>query len=105
MNYIFFILEKKNWYDTKKDLWNFLETLPQLVHKSQTESAKAFNLSIENIEKISNPSQKARAWIRKALMEKVLCDFLKVLYFHSDNAAYDFDLFIYLFIYFSLGDD
>ena len=58
-----------------------------------------------HIEKISNPSQKARAWIRKALMEKVLCDFLKVLYFHSDNAAYDFNLFIYLFIYFSLGDD
>jgi len=76
--------EKKGWFEDKKGLWGVFENLPNLVPKSQMETAKEFNSSIDNMEKVSNHVHKARAWLRKALMEKVLSDYLRLIYVNEE---------------------
>jgi len=84
-------------------LWEVLEGFPPLVQRSQLPLARAFNYSINHFEDQPNPAHKVRAWIRKALMERCLADFLKIMSLNPEFlASLPFPLFFFPFFLSSL---
>ncbi|KAK0161213.1 hypothetical protein PV327_009708 [Microctonus hyperodae] len=71
---------KKGLLGPKKELWDIL----QLVEKYCTE-AQDITSSIRDLPTVRTAMGRARAWLRMALMQKKLADYLKVLIDHRDD--------------------
>ncbi|KYM92222.1 RUN and FYVE domain-containing protein 1 [Atta colombica] len=71
---------KKGLLGPKKELWDIL----QLVEKYCPE-AQDITSSIRDLPTVRTAMGRARAWLRMALMQKKLADYLKVLIDHKDD--------------------
>ncbi|XP_029172732.1 RUN and FYVE domain-containing protein 2-like isoform X1 [Nylanderia fulva] len=71
---------KKGLLGPKKELWDIL----QLVEKYCSE-AQDITSSIRDLPTVRTAMGRARAWLRMALMQKKLADYLKVLIDHKDD--------------------
>ncbi|XP_008206017.1 RUN and FYVE domain-containing protein 2 isoform X1 [Nasonia vitripennis] len=71
---------KKGLLGPKKELWDIL----QLVEKYCPE-AQDMTSSIRDLPTVRTAMGRARAWLRMALMQKKLADYLKVLIDHKDD--------------------
>ncbi|KAI4499083.1 hypothetical protein M0802_005949 [Mischocyttarus mexicanus] len=71
---------KKGLLGPKKELWDIL----QLVEKYCSE-AQDITSSIRDLPTVRTAMGRARAWLRMALMQKKLADYLKILIDHKDD--------------------
>lgn len=69
----------------KKELWDIL----QLVEKF-TPEAQDITTSVRDLPTVSTHMGRARAWLRLALMQKKLADYLKVLIDRKDCVLADY---------------
>ncbi|KAJ1521924.1 hypothetical protein ONE63_002259 [Megalurothrips usitatus] len=76
---------KKGLLGPKKELWDIL----QLVEKYAPE-AQDITSSVRDLPTVRTAMGRARAWLRLALMQKKLADYLKVLIDHKDDVLRDY---------------
>ncbi|XP_034230366.1 RUN and FYVE domain-containing protein 2-like isoform X4 [Thrips palmi] len=76
---------KKGLLGPKKELWDIL----QLVEK-YTPEAQDITSSVRDLPTVRTAMGRARAWLRLALMQKKLADYLKVLIDHRDDVLRDY---------------
>ncbi|XP_014214300.1 protein RUFY3 isoform X2 [Copidosoma floridanum] len=76
---------KKGLLGPKKELWDIL----QLVEKYCPE-AQDITSSIRDLPTVRTAMGRARAWLRMALMQKKLADYLKVLIDHKDDVLSEY---------------
>nr|CAG4646166.1 EOG090X043H [Macrothrix elegans] len=76
---------KKGLLGPKKELWDLLQT----VEKSANEACD-ITTSVRDLPTVRTSLGRARAWIRLALMQKKLADYLKVLIDQRDSVLQDF---------------
>nr|CAG4636913.1 EOG090X043H [Ceriodaphnia reticulata] len=76
---------KKGLLGPKKELWDLLQT----VEKSANEACD-ITLSVRDLPTVRTSLGRARAWIRLALMQKKLADYLKVLIDQRDSVLHEF---------------
>ncbi|BES91975.1 RUN and FYVE domain-containing protein [Nesidiocoris tenuis] len=76
---------KKGLLGPKKELWDIL----QVVEKLTTE-AQDITSSVRDLPTVKTQMGRARAWLRLALMQKKLGDYLKLLIDHRDDILYEF---------------
>nr|CAG4648582.1 EOG090X043H [Polyphemus pediculus] len=76
---------KKGLLGPKKELWDLL----QVVEKS-TNEASDITTSVRDLPTVKTSLGRARAWIRLALMQKKLADYLKVLIDLRDSVLHEF---------------
>ncbi|CAH1405701.1 unnamed protein product [Nezara viridula] len=76
---------KKGLLGPKKELWDLL----QWVEKFTTE-AQDITSSVRDLPTVRTQMGRARAWLRLALMQKKLADYLKILIDHRDDVLCDF---------------
>lgn len=69
----------------KKELWDIL----QLVEK-YTSEAQDITTSVRDLPTVRTHMGRARAWLRLALMQKKLADYLKVLIDRKDDVLYEY---------------
>lgn len=69
----------------KKELWDIL----QMVEKYSPE-AQDITSSVRDLPTVRTHMGRARAWLRLALMQKKLADYLKVLVDHKDEALVEY---------------
>ncbi|KAB0802762.1 hypothetical protein PPYR_04948 [Photinus pyralis] len=76
---------KKGLLGPKKELWDIL----QLVEKFTSE-AQDITASVRDLPTVRTHLGRARAWLRLALMQKKLADYLKILLDHKDEALAEY---------------
>ncbi|KAJ8949587.1 hypothetical protein NQ318_016218 [Aromia moschata] len=76
---------KKGLLGPKKELWDIL----QMVEKYAPE-AQDITASVRDLPTVRTHMGRARAWLRLALMQKKLADYLKVLIDHRDEALAEY---------------
>ncbi|XP_075209817.1 RUN and FYVE domain-containing protein 2-like isoform X2 [Lycorma delicatula] len=76
---------KKGLLGPKKELWDLL----QMVEKLKSE-AQDITASIRDLPTVRTQMGRARAWLRLALMQKKLADYIKVLIDHRDDVLIDY---------------
>ncbi|KYB29366.1 protein RUFY3 isoform X5 [Tribolium castaneum] len=76
---------KKGLLGPKKELWDIL----QMVEKYAPE-AQDITASVRDLPTVRTHMGRARAWLRLALMQKKLADYLKVLIDHKDEALVEY---------------
>ncbi|XP_057660842.1 protein RUFY3 isoform X3 [Diorhabda carinulata] len=76
---------KKGLLGPKKELWDIL----QMVEKYAPE-AQDITASVRDLPTVRTHMGRARAWLRLALMQKKLADYLKVLVDHKDEALAEY---------------
>ncbi|XP_074025515.1 RUN and FYVE domain-containing protein 2 isoform X2 [Leptinotarsa decemlineata] len=76
---------KKGLLGPKKELWDIL----QMVEK-YTPEAQDITASVRDLPTVRTHMGRARAWLRLALMQKKLADYLKVLIDHKDEALVEY---------------
>nr|CAG4643122.1 EOG090X043H [Ilyocryptus agilis] len=76
---------KKGLLGPKKELWDLL----QIVEKSANEACD-ITASVRDLPTVKTSLGRARAWIRVALMQKKLADYLKVLIDQRDSLLHDY---------------
>uniref|UniRef100_A0AAR5NXL0 RUN and FYVE domain-containing protein 2 n=1 Tax=Dendroctonus ponderosae TaxID=77166 RepID=A0AAR5NXL0_DENPD len=76
---------KKGLLGPKKELWDIL----QMVEKYAPE-AQDITASVRDLPTVRTHLGRARAWLRLALMQKKLADYLKVLLDHKDEALAEY---------------
>ncbi|XP_018331072.1 protein RUFY3 isoform X3 [Agrilus planipennis] len=76
---------KKGLLGPRKELWDIL----QLVEKYAPE-AQDITSSVRDLPTVRTHMGRARAWLRLALMQKKLADYLKVLIDHKDETLVEF---------------
>ncbi|GJQ69074.1 hypothetical protein Trydic_g6238 [Trypoxylus dichotomus] len=76
---------KKGLLGPKKELWDIL----QMVEKYAPE-AQDITASVRDLPTVRTHMGRARAWLRLALMQKKLADYLKVLIDHKDDALAEY---------------
>nr|CAH7752752.1 unnamed protein product [Callosobruchus chinensis] len=76
---------KKGLLGPKKELWDIL----QMVEKYAPE-AQDITASVRDLPTVRTHMGRARAWLRLALMQKKLADYLKVLLDHKDEALVEY---------------
>jgi len=76
---------KKGLLGPKKELWDLLQT----IEKTKNE-ASDMTTSVRDLPTVKTSLGRARAWIRLALMQKKLADYLKVLIDLRDNILHEF---------------
>nr|CAG4646952.1 EOG090X043H [Megafenestra aurita] len=76
---------KKGLLGPKKELWDLLQT----VEKSANE-ASDITASVRDLPTVRTSLGRARAWIRLALMQKKLADYLKILIDQRDTTLHEF---------------
>ncbi|XP_030751670.1 RUN and FYVE domain-containing protein 2 isoform X2 [Sitophilus oryzae] len=76
---------KKGLLGPKKELWDIL----QMVEK-YTPEAQDITASVRDLPTVRTHMGRARAWLRIALMQKKLADYLKVLIDHKDEALVEY---------------
>ncbi|KAK6628627.1 hypothetical protein RUM43_002442 [Polyplax serrata] len=76
---------KKGILGPKKELWDIL----QLVEKYSNE-ARDITASVRDLPTVNTHMGRARAWLRLALMQKKLADYLKVLIDRKDSVLADY---------------
>ncbi|KAL1492248.1 hypothetical protein ABEB36_012726 [Hypothenemus hampei] len=76
---------KKGLLGPKKELWDIL----QMVEKF-TPDAQDITASVRDLPTVRTHLGRARAWLRLALMQKKLADYLKVLIDHKDEALIEY---------------
>ncbi|GLV31974.1 uncharacterized protein CBL_07734 [Carabus blaptoides fortunei] len=76
---------KKGLLGPKKELWDIL----QMVEKYASE-AQDITASVRDLPTVRTHMGRARAWLRLALMQKKLADYLKVLIDHRDEALAEY---------------
>ncbi|XP_046407032.1 RUN and FYVE domain-containing protein 2 isoform X3 [Ischnura elegans] len=76
---------KKGILGPKKELWDIL----QMVEKYATE-AQDITASVRDLPTVSTHMGRARAWLRLALMQKKLADYLKVLVDHKEDVLSEY---------------
>nr|CAG4651728.1 EOG090X043H [Triops cancriformis] len=76
---------KKGLLGPKKELWDLL----QLIEKYCPDAAD-ITASIRDLPSVKTHMGRARAWLRLALMQKKIADYLKVLLDHRDEAMSEF---------------
>ncbi|XP_019864722.1 RUN and FYVE domain-containing protein 2 isoform X2 [Aethina tumida] len=76
---------KKGLLGPKKELWDIL----QMVEKYAPE-AQDITASVRDLPTVRTHMGRARAWLRLALMQKKLADYLKVLIDHKDEALEEY---------------
>ncbi|XP_054266029.1 RUN and FYVE domain-containing protein 2-like isoform X2 [Macrosteles quadrilineatus] len=76
---------KKGLLGPKKELWDLL----QVVEKLAPEAAD-ITTSVRDLPTVRTHMGRARAWLRLALMQKKLSDYVKVLVDHRDDVMADF---------------
>lgn len=69
----------------KKELWDIL----QMVEK-YTSEAQDITASVRDLPTVRTHMGRARAWLRLALMQKKLADYLKVLIDHKDEVLVEY---------------
>ncbi|KAK5650701.1 hypothetical protein RI129_001730 [Pyrocoelia pectoralis] len=76
---------KKGLLGPKKELWDIL----QMVEK-YTSEAQDITASVRDLPTVRTHLGRARAWLRLALMQKKLADYLKILLDHKDEALAEY---------------
>lgn len=76
---------KKGLLGPKKELWDILQTVEKL-----TPDAQELTNSIRDLPTVKTPMGRARAWLRVALMQKKLADYLKILVDYRDEELVDY---------------
>ncbi|XP_050535792.1 RUN and FYVE domain-containing protein 2 isoform X3 [Daktulosphaira vitifoliae] len=76
---------KKGLLGPKKELWDILQIVEKL-----TPDAQELTNSIRDLPTVKTQMGRARAWLRVALMQKKLADYLKVLVDHRDEELVDY---------------
>ncbi|XP_018915382.1 RUN and FYVE domain-containing protein 2-like isoform X2 [Bemisia tabaci] len=76
---------KKGLLGPKKELWDILQTVEKLTAEAQDITA-----SVRDLPTVKTAMGRARAWLRLALMQKKLGDYLKVLVDHKDDILSDY---------------
>ncbi|XP_076265928.1 RUN and FYVE domain-containing protein 2 isoform X1 [Rhynchophorus ferrugineus] len=76
---------KKGLLGPKKELWDIL----QMVEKYAPE-AQDITASVRNLPTVRTHLGRARAWLRLALMQKKLSDYLRILIDHKDDALVEY---------------
>ncbi|XP_071439253.1 RUN and FYVE domain-containing protein 2 isoform X2 [Hetaerina americana] len=76
---------KKGILGPKKELWDIL----QMVEKYAAE-AQDITASVRDLPTVSTHMGRARAWLRLALMQKKLADYLKVLVDHKEDVLSEY---------------
>nr|CAG4639926.1 EOG090X043H [Daphnia pulex] len=76
---------KKGLLGPKKELWDLLQT----VEKSANEACD-ITASVRDLPTVRTSLGRARAWIRLALMQKKLADYLKVLIDQRDSVLHEY---------------
>ncbi|XP_060524952.1 RUN and FYVE domain-containing protein 2 isoform X2 [Cylas formicarius] len=76
---------KKGLLGPKKELWDIL----QMVEK-YTPEAQDITASVRDLPTVKTHMGRARAWLRLALMQKKLADYLKILIDHKEEALVEY---------------
>ncbi|CAH1129107.1 unnamed protein product [Ceutorhynchus assimilis] len=76
---------KKGLLGPKKELWDILQTVEKYTPEAQDITA-----SVRDLPTVRTHMGRARAWLRLALMQKKLADYLKVLVDHKDEALVEY---------------
>ncbi|VVC45400.1 Hypothetical protein CINCED_3A024596 [Cinara cedri] len=76
---------KKGLLGPKKELWDILQIVEKL-----TQDAKELTNSIRDLPTVKTQMGRARAWLRVALMQKKLADYLKILVDNRDEELVDY---------------
>lgn len=76
---------KKGLLGPKKELWDILQTVEKYCFEAQDITA-----SVRDLPTVRTHMGRARAWLRIALMQKKLADYLQALMEHKDDALAEF---------------
>ncbi|RZF32912.1 hypothetical protein LSTR_LSTR004303 [Laodelphax striatellus] len=76
---------KKGLLGPKKELWDILQIVEKLTPEAQDITA-----SVRDLPTVRTQMGRARAWLRLALMQKKLADYVKVLIDHRDDVLADY---------------
>ncbi|CAG9858385.1 unnamed protein product [Phyllotreta striolata] len=76
---------KKGLLGPKKELWDILQMVEKYCPEAQDITA-----SVRDLPTVRTHMGRARAWLRIALMQKKLADYLKVLIDHKDEALVEY---------------
>ncbi|XP_050296605.1 RUN and FYVE domain-containing protein 2 isoform X2 [Anthonomus grandis grandis] len=76
---------KKGLLGPKKELWDILQQVEKYAPEAQDITS-----SVKNLPTVRTHMGRARAWLRIALMQKKLADYLKVLIDHKDEALVEY---------------
>nr|CAG4638369.1 EOG090X043H [Cyclestheria hislopi] len=76
---------KKGLLGPKKELWDLLQMVEKYTH-----DAHDITTSVRDLPTVKTSLGRARAWMRLALMQKKLADYLKVLLDQRDNVLLEF---------------
>ncbi|XP_014291704.1 RUN and FYVE domain-containing protein 2 isoform X2 [Halyomorpha halys] len=76
---------KKGLLGPKKELWDLLQWVEKF-----TSEAQDITSSVRDLPTVRTQMGRARAWLRLALMQKKLADYLKILIDHRDDVLCDF---------------
>ncbi|XP_022906920.1 RUN and FYVE domain-containing protein 2 isoform X2 [Onthophagus taurus] len=76
---------KKGLLGPKKELWDILQTVEKYASEAQDITA-----SVRDLPTVRTHMGRARAWLRLALMQKKLADYLKVLMDNKDEALAEY---------------
>nr|CAG4640766.1 EOG090X043H [Eulimnadia texana] len=79
------IRPKKGLLGPKKELWDLLQMVENYTHE-----AHDITTSVRDLPTVKTSIGRARAWLRLALMQKKLADYLKVLLDHRDTLLLEF---------------
>ncbi|XP_017784619.1 PREDICTED: RUN and FYVE domain-containing protein 2 isoform X2 [Nicrophorus vespilloides] len=76
---------KKGLLGPKKELWDILQTVEKFAPEAQDITS-----SVRDLPTVNTHMGRARAWLRLALMQKKLADYLKVLLDNKDEALAEY---------------
>nr|CAG4644696.1 EOG090X043H [Leptodora kindtii] len=76
---------KKGLLGPKKELWDLLQSIEKYTHDAHDITA-----SVRDLPTVKTSLGRARAWIRLALMQKKLADYIKILLDHRDSVLAEF---------------
>lgn len=76
---------KKALIGTKKDVWDLLQSIEK--HSSE---AQNITTSVRDLPSIKTQLGRVRAWIRIAMMQKKLADYLQILVNHKDDTLSEY---------------
>ncbi|XP_044730878.1 RUN and FYVE domain-containing protein 2 isoform X2 [Chrysoperla carnea] len=76
---------KKGLLGPKKELWDILQTVEKFAPEAQD-----ITTSVRDLPTVRTHMGRARAWLRLALMQKKLADYLKVLIDHKEEALAEY---------------
>uniref|UniRef100_A0A1B6KN59 RUN domain-containing protein n=1 Tax=Graphocephala atropunctata TaxID=36148 RepID=A0A1B6KN59_9HEMI len=76
---------KKGLLGPKKELWDILQMVEKLAPEAQD-----ITTSVRDLPTVRTHMGRARAWLRLALMQKKLADYLKILADHRDDVLSEF---------------